>query len=1155
MALLPDPSKNFINALSSFWNAFFVDADELRAYYDGVQINLGQIYLEMLQTVLGTSLKDMPLFSRLYFKYLEVSQSQLYYIEGASPSEDVYAYTPPDVTLAGIDTLTNRVLTPTATLTRQLDFVVSGGSVRFRRNVFDVDGAGTSEPLFAVRSVQEISPATFKEPGGEDWVARGVRVGDFFRLRLLGSGSPVYTRITGVEGSTLHLSQSLPEYAQPFTSRRLTVGVFRTPHDAERVGVTLAAHPSGVVPFSSASTNGKVFPGSKALTLAGEPFYRGAWAALTAYSEGDVVEYAATVYRAKTTHSSPALFEATLWVAIAGSYVFVSSEENPKNSGLCLCVSAAGPVLTLDRVDNFVGTPTNRVALTLVTYAGTYTATARPSVLLPQTYIEPGTLYVVAKRGHDAHVIAADGTATFLAAGLTVVEGLDYIVDYEAGRVTFLTGWYPPIPARASYTWSREIKSFTYTAPSATLFNFGVSHTVQRMAFWGTDVEVDEEGLFNNFGYLLDFRRPTSEQYRNFLRGVAQLFMLGPALERFESAMNVMAEFPVVRDDGEVLLRYDDGLLASGSNGALIDTAQGRDGTLSSVSSSFSSPTANFFETDLGARLLVLNGGAYDAYTVVEVLSPTEARVTPTPPSSYPCVWNYQHVALTTRFRDNGGTYLFQAEDVGGTVIVTGSNYSRNNGAFQIVAVDNPTTAVLETPYGFDDETGLTWSVSRANQQTVTTSRATYNFPLLAAVRPDVKDPTNYGYLTLRAFESLTNAFLVIDYVRDPTWWHDVVIPDDVLQLDTEAVARRRVSTTFIPHVYNALDAATFGDLGMAYGLDDEAMPGQPRRGPAIWFGSNSVQLTYPAGVPMARNLDVGQCLLIRTPAFQGSYPILAISSPGAGVDHTVLTLDRFPPPGAALEVPPVTLDVELPPLLYRRTVAFVMMDRFLKYHAVQIRIDKGTPVPPGFIPDVLRLVSEAKPSHTYIYLNTLTEFDDGLRVLEDQVHLDLGIPFSEPLFSIDNTLRYGITDGVRYGDAFQYVDATTTISTTPGLVTTLPFAFLSGDVEYSLVKVRFDATTRVNAGARRPAEGVDYLVDFSSGKVAIDALATFTTATATLHYVYCARRIRLDTDPLVPGETRLAYGCTNPRIYRGPTQAPWQMGLVDRAVQITLGP
>ena len=1154
MAILSDPSKNFINALSSFWNAFFVDADDLRAYYDGVQINLGQIYLEMLQTVLGTSLKDMPLFSRYYFKYMEVSRSKLYYEEGAASSDDTYTYTPPDYLLADVDSLTNRVITPTATLVRRRDYDVRGGAVRFRRNLFDVDGAGTTAPLFAVKIVQEIAAAVFTDPNGGDWGAYGVKVGDYFRLRVLGSGTPVYTRVEGVDGSTLYLADKLPEFEQTFSSRRVKVNVLRTPYDAEKVGVLLPAQASTTVAFAATATDGATVPGTKGVSLAAEAYYKGAWTILTAYNAGDVVVYSSALYRAKTTHSSVAAFEPTRWVRIVGTYVYVSSAETALNCGLCRCVSSVGPVIVLDRSENFVPTLSNRVALTMVVYEGTYSADALPSIVLPQTFIEPGTLNIVAQRGHDAYALAPDGTSTFLRAGESVVEGFDYIVDYETGRIVFLTGWYPPRAARANYTWRRAVAGQVYASPAQTLFTFAVSRAVPRLALWGTDVNVDEAGLFNNFGYLLDFQRPTSEQYRAFLRGVAQLFMLGPALERFESAMNVMAEFPVVLDDGEVLLGYSDGVRASGTSGALIDTARGRDGALVAATQIFTAPTARFYDTDLGARLMVLNGDTYDAYTLTEVISSTSARVTPAPPETPACVWQYEHMALTTRFRDAGGGYLFEQEDLNATITITGSNNSRNNGSFRIVSVENPTTVVLETPYGFDDESSLDWTISRINAQTVTTTRSTYAFPLGVAVRDDVKLAANFGYLTLRAFESLTSAFLVVDYVRDPTWWHNVVIPDEVLQLNLERPVRRRVSTNFIPHVYGAIDSATFGDLGVAYGVDDEAMPGQRRRGSAIWFGGNAVQLTFPPQTPRARNLDVGQSLLIRGSGIDGCYPITRVEGPGLGVDHSLLTLDRFPPPEAAGLIPPVSLDVELPPLLYRRTVAFVMMDRFLKYHAVQIQIDKNTPVPSGFIPEVARLLAEARPSHTYVYLDSLTDFVDSLRITDDFL-LGYGPLYVEPLYGVDNTLRYGITDGVRYGDAFRYTSASFSVSTVPGTVTILPVVVPVGSVETSLVKLRFDAVTRVNGGLRRPAEGVDYIVDYGSGKIAILSSATFTTLTATVYYVHCVRRIRSDADPLDPAETRLIYGGANPRIHRAPLQQPWQMGLVDLTVQITLGP
>ena len=123
-------------------------------------------------------------------------------------------------------------------------------------------------------------------------------------------------------------------------------------------------------------------------------------------------------------------------------------------------------------------------------------------------------------------------------------------------------------------------------------------------------------------------------------------------------------------------------------------------------------------------------------------------------------------------------------------------------------------------------------------------------------MRAEITDTANHGYLYLRAFECFTTAFQVIDYVRDPTWWHNVVIPDNVLQLQTETPTRRRVSPNYIEHVYNPLDQANFGDFGVAYGVNDEGLPGQRRRGSAIWFGANSVKLTFDAGTPLARLRD-----------------------------------------------------------------------------------------------------------------------------------------------------------------------------------------------------------------------------------------------------------------------------------------------------------
>ena len=1153
MTILNDPGKNFIHALSSFWTTYFVDADMLRAYYEGVQVNMAQAYLDLLQTILGTSLRDMPLFSRHYFKYVEVPRSRFFFTEGATADTDGYLFTPTDYRVAGATAFINKVLAPTASLTWKRDFTIQSRAFRFTKNLFASSATGGPEPLFPVKYVTETAPAVFVGAPGVDWFTLGARIGDFLRFQVAG-GAPVFTRIIDVQDNLLYLDSKPPTFEQDFSTKTVIAHVARTPYENSRAGELLRAQPATSIRLSTAATDASLIPGTKTFTVAAEPFYRGAWTFLTAYTEGDVVSYAGTCWRAKTTHTAGATFNAPEWTDLVGTYFYVSDSADGTNCGLGRCTAAAAGVLTVDRVSDFLPTASNRAQVVLMTFAGAVVHGAHPSTLLPVTLLDEGSVAVLARRAQDVYATNNAGATVLLPAGAAVVEGVDYLVDYVLGSITFLTPWAPAWATRVNYTWLREVAYQSYVDPVDPIFLFSKQITVPVLALWATDLLVDDDALFNNFGYLLDFQRPTSEQYRTFLRGVAQLFLLGPSVERFESAMNVLAELPVVREDGEVLLGYDDGVAASGADGQLFGAGAGRDGTLDGTTGVFSAPSAAFYPSDVGAQIFTTVGSVQDAYVIVEVRSSTSVRLAPAPPTQTDVAWTFEHNALSGVFRT--ALANFEPGDVGASVLIKGSNNARNNGCFKIASVENASTVRLETPYGFDDETGLTWILSRKNVQTVTTTLSEYALPLQATVRDDIANPANFGYLTLRAFESLTTSFQVVDYIKDPAWWHHVVIPEAVLQLETESVTRRRVSPEYIEHVYGAVDGATFGDFGVAYGVNDEAMPGLARQGSATWFGGNSIVLAFPSGAPAARVRDVGSCLVVATPGFEGSFPILAVSGPVSvgSIEHAGITLDRFPPPEAAGRVPAVTLDVTLPPLLYRRTVAFVMMDRFLKYHAIQIRIDKDVPLPDSFIPNVTRLVAEARPSHTYIYLDSSTDFTDRLRLGEDFV-ASFGPYYTDFVFAVDNTLRYGLTDGVRYGDAFYFDDKSIVVSTAPG-TTLLPVTLPSGDVQATLVKVRFDSSVRVDAGTyeRHPAEDVDYSVNYETGELTIRSTA-FTTASCTVFYIYCVRRLRSDTDPLLAEETRCIYGGANPRVYRAPTQTADQMGLVDRAVQITLGP
>lgn len=79
------------------------------------------------------------------------------------------------------------------------------------------------------------------------------------------------------------------------------------------------------------------------------------------------------------------------------------------------------------------------------------------------------------------------------------------------------------------------------------------SEDVLQLAFWVPDAFFDRENLYYSFGYLVNRYQPSSESYRALISGIFRYFMLGPSLQRIESALNVMVGVPVVREDGEVV--------------------------------------------------------------------------------------------------------------------------------------------------------------------------------------------------------------------------------------------------------------------------------------------------------------------------------------------------------------------------------------------------------------------------------------------------------------------------------------------------------------------------------------------------------------------------------------------------------------------------
>ncbi len=149
--------------------------------------------------------------------------------------------------------------------------------------------------------------------------------------------------------------------------------------------------------------------------------------------------------------------------------------------------------------------------------------------------------------------------------GEDVVEGVDYVINYEHGKVIALTAWIGIIAGAGTfactYTWRAEVYPAAGASPrlatTGSIAALAGTTRVLQVAFWAPDTLVDRRTLANNFGSFINRSQDSSEAYRAFIAGVFQLYVLGPVLQRIESALNVVMGLPVVRDDGETYLSTD----------------------------------------------------------------------------------------------------------------------------------------------------------------------------------------------------------------------------------------------------------------------------------------------------------------------------------------------------------------------------------------------------------------------------------------------------------------------------------------------------------------------------------------------------------------------------------------------------------------------
>jgi hypothetical protein len=1203
---------NFIRGLSDFWARFFEDTAGIEAFYDAAQAQLGQLYLELMETTLGTSLQYMPLFDRRYWHLLTVREDRLRFVEGAAPTDDRYAFTP-DEPLVDARYFVNRITDPTVVLERGTDFTLSGGQVLFR----DLDPNTTATYGFASRDLTLSADADLTHPLMFQWKDLGVKPGDTLRVRFQ-SGTPVETLITLVQDTRLVLATATEAWKnnlldQPAT-RLITYEVFRTPYDHARRGVPIADRSTSIRRFGlfRVTTNGEGIvgltdaevdlkateistPGTLQMITTNSA-WAGKWIAVRddsqpsndgIYEIASVTSDSVQVVSGLTVLSSGPF---TVFVGNApmagdaGSSFFLNDSVHPENDRGFVHVD----YVNIDEAHSIHFGPLGLVdSTTFLPIQQVTFRTGRDNKAiykLPDEHIDTGSVVVLGRRLFDKYFRGV----TYPAGG-ALVETVDYDVDYVNGYLHLSSVWEQSATTRVDYdyrlritalavsyrsTWNSgtsydvydEVRSSgkswiataastgvtpapgpywqEYTAP----FTFDRPTQIRELSIWVPDALIDKDRLYTNFGYLLTFKKPSTENYRTFLRGVSQLFLLGPSLSRMESAFNIMAGLPVAREDGEVLTGFssayavlsapDDRL---GTRGEIVESAYGNSGLLSSVTGRFSVADDSyqgawstllsyapglvttylnvrwralvdttlgsfidsewaelpplFYPTDVGGIITLqrADGDVFDVSVSSVTADGFSAKVFPLPVADEDSLlWQFSHVAIRRRFSVKGAgvTRSFTQEDVGAYLIIESAREARNRGVFRIESVEGPRVVYLNATHTFVDEGNLTFRLSSTLTHSVTTTKHAYTVPINAQIREDLSDPNNFGALTLNAFEVLTEAVVIEDYVRNDAWWHTVTIPPEILE-----DARRQVSPQLVEHVVGAMDKSAAGDLGLVVGRDDEGLPGIERPCTGLWLGDGWVRLTLPAGVNL-RVRDVGQYLSVGDVAFQGEYEIVQVLN-----DNLTVQLRNFPPREAGgIGAPHSLLLTTLPPILYRRTVSFVLMDRLLKYHALRIRINAPELFTTDFVNDALALLKESKPSGSFVYLEPATTFAEVIS-LRETFELTYG-PWVEELMTYAPLPLLSGTD-VRVGEFFAFFDQHLTVVLSAGANTytvtpTLPYTA-------DRTKLMF-ARFRTGTAAGRPlTEGVNYSVNYETGVITVPSADA---ATVTLDVIILALRV-----------------------------------------------
>jgi hypothetical protein len=244
--------------------------------------------------------------------------------------------------------------------------------------------------------------------------------------------------------------------------------------------------------------------------------------------------------------------------------------------------------------------------------------------------------------------------------------------------------------------------------------------------------------------------------------------------------------------------------------------------------------------------------------------------------------------------------FVFTEDYVGWYLEFTNSENASNLGVFEIRSVVGG-VVYLSSEFGFTSEAGLEWNLYADTRQVITTEFNTFYVAHGVPVRKDIKDPMNFGVLRFKAFERFTDAFRVIDYLEDPHWWHNKVIPPQLWEASSR---RRRIATTRLyENIVGGERHTRVGDPGFFVGADSEgnvfntspSVPIYRRTAAAFLFDKylkmHMFYIKVARGMPISQQVidDMLNFVLVAKPSYTYAY-----LDPGALLIDRVILEEHF---------------------------------------------------------------------------------------------------------------------------------------------------------------------------------------------------------------------------------------------------------------------